>query len=155
MAPKAKENTQVNTDSGNMNKIAPKDDDYDFDKERIQKTEQPAPIKEAPKPKVEKPKPKNQGGFGGFAAGFLDSKPAKKTQAPKQKAEPEDLTHVKAKDKSEQLKIDEVQDAMKAKTGHFLEQSKDQWMTPEFFEKLAKNPKLLKAFQNPEYMQAL
>ena len=28
-------------------------------------------------------------------------------------------------------------------------------MTPEFFQKIAQNPKLLKAFQNPEYMQAL
>ena len=28
-------------------------------------------------------------------------------------------------------------------------------MNPEFFAKLAKNPKLLKAFQNPQYMQAL
>ena len=56
------------------------------------------------------------------------------------------MTHVKAKSKSESLKIDEVQEAMKENTGAFLEQTKNQWMTPEFFQKLAQNPKLLKAF---------
>ena len=63
----------------------------------------------------------------------------------------EDVTHVKAKSKDEQLKLDEVQDAMKP----FLEKTKDQWMGADFFEKLAKNPKLFKAFQDPKYMQAL
>ena len=40
------------------------------------------------------------------------------------------------------MKFEEVQDAMK---GNY-EQAKKDWLTPEFFEKLAKNPKLLKAF---------
>lgn len=33
------------------------------------------------------------------------------------------------------------------------ETAKKDWLTPEFFEKIAKNPKLLKAFQNPQFMQ--
>merc|ERR1719453_3058110 len=33
------------------------------------------------------------------------------------------------------------------------DQAKKDWLTPEFFEKLAKNPKLLKAFQNPQFMK--
>lgn len=33
-------------------------------------------------------------------------------------------------------------------------QKKDEWMTPDFFTKLASNPTLMKAFQNPQYMQA-
>ena len=54
----------------------------------------------------------------------------------------EDLTHIKAKDKSENLKFQEVQEAM----SNTLEKNKDDWMTPEFFSKLAQNPKMLKAF---------
>ena len=54
----------------------------------------------------------------------------------------EDQTHVKAKSKSEKLQFDEVQDAMNMGS----DQAKKDWLTPEFFEKLAKNPKLLKAF---------
>ena len=41
------------------------------------------------------------------------------------------------------------------KSKSFLEGSKDKWLTPEFMEKLAKNPKLLKAFSDPQYMQVM
>merc|ERR1712021_150368 len=61
------------------------------------------------------------------------------------------LTHLKAKSKDENLKFDEVQDAMANKAAG-LEKAKQDWLTPAFFEKLAKSPKLLKAFQNPEAM---
>ena len=61
---------------------------------------------------------------------------------------------MKAKAKDDRLKLDEVQDAM-SQSKNFLETSKDKWLTPEFLEKLAKNPKLLKAFQDPEYMQVM
>ena len=36
-----------------------------------------------------------------------------------------------------------------------LEANKGDWLTPEFFAKLQSNPKLLKAFTNPQYMAAL
>ena len=36
-----------------------------------------------------------------------------------------------------------------------LEKNKDEWCNPDFLMKLQKNPKLLKAFTNPTYMQAL
>ena len=36
-----------------------------------------------------------------------------------------------------------------------LEKNKDQWMTPEFFQKLAANPRLLAAFQDPQKMAAM
>lgn len=36
-----------------------------------------------------------------------------------------------------------------------LLKKKDEWMNPDFFNKLASNPKLLKAFQNPQYMAAM
>lgn len=52
------------------------------------------------------------------------------------------MTHVKAKTKQEQLQFSEVQEAMAAN----LTKNKDEWLTPEFFAKLAQNPKLLKAF---------
>ena len=79
--------------------------------------------------------------------GFLNQKP--RAQVPKQKPL-EDLTHIKAKPKEEQLKINEVQEAMTST----LLKKKDEWLTPEFFNKLAGNPKLLQAFQNPQYMAA-
>ena len=36
-----------------------------------------------------------------------------------------------------------------------LAKNKEEWLTPEFFTKLAQNPKLLAAFQNPKYMACL
>jgi arsenate reductase-like glutaredoxin family protein len=44
-----------------------------------------------------------------------------------------------------------VQEAMAAN----LTKNKDEWLTPEFFAKLAQNPKLLKAFQDPTAMAAM
>ena len=36
-----------------------------------------------------------------------------------------------------------------------LEASKKEWLTPEFLQKLAANPRLMKAFQNPDQMKDL
>jgi len=87
----------------------------------------------------------------------LSAPPKKKKAAEKQpapaKIQQEDLTHLKAQGKDATLKFDEVQDAMANKAAG-LEKAKQDWLTPAFFEKLAKSPKLLKAFQNPEYMAA-
>ena len=58
---------------------------------------------------------------------------------------------MKAQSKEEQLRFAEVQENM----APFLEKSKDQWLTPAFFEKLAKRPKLARAFQDPTFMKAL
>jgi hypothetical protein len=76
-----------------VSKIAA-NDNFDFDK----KLEKP----------VEKPiEKKNAGGFGGMSAGFLNSKPTKK------KLVVEDHTNIKAsKDKTDNLKFKEVQEAM-------------------------------------------
>ena len=35
-----------------------------------------------------------------------------------------------------------------------LLEKKDEWLNEEFFKKLATNPKLAKAFANPQYMAA-
>ena len=34
-----------------------------------------------------------------------------------------------------------------------LEKSKNEWMTPDFIQKLSSNPILMQAFSNPQYMQ--
>jgi hypothetical protein len=53
------------------------------------------------------------------------------------------LTHIKAQqNKQEQFKFQEVQDAMASG----LEKNKKDWLTPEFFEKLSKSPRLMQAF---------
>ena len=100
-----------------------------------------------------KPVKKNSG-FGGLKGGFLLGGGAKKTAAskPAQKQKPkiEDMTHVKAKPKEDQLKFDEVQNAMK--TG--LEKNKDEWLNQDLMAKIAQSPRLMAAFQNPQYMQA-
>ncbi len=62
--------------------------------------------------------------------GFLLGNPAQK---PKPQKKAEDLTHIKAKPKEEQLKLSEVQEAMSST----LVKNKDEWLTPEFFTKLA------------------
>lgn len=87
------------------------------------------------------------GGFGGLQGGFLNRKPQPKPAAQQQQpVKPaEDLTHIKAKPKEEQLKFSEVQEAMATK----LNQNKEEWLNEEFFAKMAKNPKLLKAFTDP------
>ena len=82
---------------------------------------------------------------GGFLSGG-NSRP--KAQQPVKKTE--DLTHIKAKPKDETLKINEVQDAMTST----LLKNKNEWLTPDFMTKLASNPMLIKAFSNPQYMQA-
>lgn len=96
-------------------------------------------------------KKKQNSGFGGMQAGFLNGPPPKKKAAPKPKAEQEDLTHLKAKPKGENLKFDEVQEAMNSN----MMKNKDEWLTPELFQKLAQKPKLLKAFSDPKAMAAL
>lgn len=73
---------------------------------------------------------KKDSGFGGFSAGFLNSKPAKKAV---KKPEVEDHTNVKAsKDKNDHLKFKEVQEAMT----NTLEKNKNDWLTPDFLLKL-------------------
>ena len=71
----------------------------------------------------------------------MNAPPKKKKTVEKQpapaKVQQEDLTHLKAKSKDENLKINEVQDAM---TNGF-DKAKQDWLTPQFFEKLAKSPK--------------
>ena len=63
----------------------------------------------------------------------------------------EDLTHVKAKDPSEHLRFEEVQNNLKTN----LEATKNQWLTPNFMEKLMRSPRLMAAFQDPATMQIL
>jgi hypothetical protein len=60
--------------------------------------------------------------FGGMKGGFFNSAPKKSTGGSTQSAKPvssqpkpaEDLTHIKAKGKEEQLKFSEVQEAMQS-----------------------------------------
>jgi hypothetical protein len=64
----------------------------------------------------------------------------------------EDHTNVKAsKNKDDHLKFKEVQEAMT----NTLEKNKDEWANAAFFEKLAKSPRLMQAFTNPEYSQVM
>ena len=55
------------------------------------------------------------------------------------------MTHIKAKPKDEQLKLDEVQQAMASG----LEKMKDTWAGPELMEKIKNSPKLMAAFSDP------
>ena len=48
------------------------------------------------------------------------------------------------------LRFDEVQNAMKSTV-----ENQSQWMTPDFLERVAKNPKLAMAMTNPRCMQAM
>ena len=63
----------------------------------------------------------------------------------------EDHTHVKAQDPSDNLRFEEVQNAMTSK----LEQTKDEWCTPGFMEKIMKSPRLMAAFSDPATMKVL
>jgi arsenate reductase-like glutaredoxin family protein len=78
-----------------------------------------------------------------MSSGFLNARPPAK----KAKPAPEDLTHLKSQGKDANLKLKEVQETM-------LPNKKD-WLTPELLEKIAKNPSLLKAFQDPQAMAAM
>ena len=49
---------------------------------------------------------------------------------------------MKAQDPSENLRFEEVQNNLK--TG--LEKTKDQWLTPDFMEKIMQSPRLMAAF---------
>jgi hypothetical protein len=71
--------------------------------------------------------------------GFLSGPPPKK---PKKNIK--DITHIKAKP-DESLKFDEVQNSMKDN----IMGSKKEWLNDDLMQKLAKNPKLLKAFGDP------
>ena len=83
---------------------------------------------------------------GGFLNGGGAKKPAAQSK-PTQPPKTEDLTHIKAKSKEDQLKFSEVQDAMSTK----LLENKDEWLNQEFFTKLAQNPRLMQAFTDPRY----
>ena len=77
--------------------VAPTDGEF----KKINPVKQPAA--DAPKQQS-----KNSG-FGGFAAGFLNAKPPQKKAAQKEnKPTVEDYTHIKAKEKAENLKFKEV-----------------------------------------------
>lgn len=130
-----------NKDNSNISVIAPTAGEF-------KKINKPIEIKEE-KPKAPAKKSNN---FGGFSAGFLNAKPQPKKKAAPAKPQQEDLTHLKAKAKDENLKFQEVQEAMN--NSDFMKQ-KDKWMTPELFARLAQNPKLAKAFSDPKAMAAL
>lgn len=79
-----------------------------------------------------------KGGF--LLGGSKPKKPAAKPVSQKQaKPEIEDLTHVKAQSKDERLRMAEVQEAMKSD----IIKKKDEWLTPDFLQKLQSNPRLM------------
>jgi hypothetical protein len=49
--------------------------------------------------------------------------------------------------------LDEVQEAMKS--NQTLLNKGNEWVTPDLLGKISQNPKLLKLFSNPEYMQVI
>ena len=102
-----------------------------------------APVKDKA---VDAKKKKEKSGFCGFSAGFLNNPPPKKKKSEK-KEEIEDLSYIKAKkeETKENLKLKEVQDAMKDK--------KEEWWTPDLLSKIANNETLRKVFTSPEYRQ--
>eukprot|EP00347_Sterkiella_histriomuscorum_P016908 403351390 len=156
LAPKKQTNqdqmqSSIPTQSSTESSSIPMSDDYDNrpKKSQIQYTSQQNSASVQSQPK----KQQSGGFFGGMKGGFLNAKPknTQNQQKPQQPVIKEDLTHIKAKPKEEQLKFQEVQDAMTST----LEKKKDEWMNPEFFQKLSQNPILLKAFTNPQYMAAM
>lgn len=77
--------------------------------------------------------------------GGQKKKPAAKpaaTAAASQAPVIEDHTNVKAQDPSENLRFEEVQNNLK--TG--LEKTKDEWLTPDFLQKIMQSPRLMAAF---------
>ncbi|OQR96956.1 plectin-like protein [Achlya hypogyna] len=83
----------------------------------------------------------------GLKKGFFSAAPrTKATKTPKAKAD--DIPTIRAKSTRSSLEIPEVQSAMQGL------QSKD-WMTPEFLDKLSKDPKLCTALQNPRFTAAI
>ncbi|KAI9096133.1 hypothetical protein DFS34DRAFT_624088 [Phlyctochytrium arcticum] len=97
--------------------------------------------------------------FSGFKKGFLSSsrsdslKDAGKKQPPVAKAAQHDaLPFIKPTQKAdESLRFSEVQDAMKNQMSSLDQQ---EWLTPEFLEKIEKNPVLAKALNDPAFQQA-
>ncbi|CDW86300.1 UNKNOWN [Stylonychia lemnae] len=148
LAPKTKTQEQ----SQPMPKSIPMSDDYDK-KPSTQIQQQNTSNSTVA---VQQQKKQSAGGFGGMKGGFLlggNSKPTQSQQRPQAQIQKpaEDLTHIKAKPKDDQLKLQEVQEAMSST----LLKKKDEWMNADFFQKLQQNPLLLKAFTNPQYMAAM
>ena len=109
----------------------------------------PAPVPKPAKQAVAKSKKKKNAGFGGLSAGFLNAPPKKKKKEVKKEPEIEDISHIKSKpsESKENLKFQEVQDALKDK--------KEEWCTPDLLTKIASNETLRKAFTSPEYRQCI
>jgi len=125
--------------------------------------------KEKDSTKKKKKKKKKSGAVQtGFLNGFLNTgedKPKKKPSSSSTKTEDDDVDFeieddiirpkIKKKDQQQQdfqssLRFDEVQNAMKSTV-----ENQSQWMTPDFLERVAKNPKLAMAMTNPRCMQAM
>ena len=96
--------------------------------------------------------------FGGMQGGFFGAAPKKKpaqstVKTVSKPAEPkiEDHTHLKATPKDDIFKMPEVQEALNSN----LMKNKDQWMNEDLIARIAKNPKLLAALQDPELNKAI
>ncbi|KAI8906288.1 hypothetical protein EDD86DRAFT_248583 [Gorgonomyces haynaldii] len=76
--------------------------------------------------------------FQGLRKGFFDQKPQKQTKIPY--IEPK-------KTKQDSLRLDQVTQNMAA----HLDQTRQEWMTPQFLDKLEKSPVLLKALNDPGF----
>lgn len=75
---------------------------------------------------------------GGFLnGGNKSTKPKQTTTAQQNKSKVEDLTHLKAKSKDENLKIPEVQNAISSMP------KQEDWLNEDFLKKMTANPKLL------------
>ncbi|ETW09831.1 hypothetical protein H310_00291 [Aphanomyces invadans] len=92
---------------------------------------------------------RNQTFGGGLKKGFFrQAKPPKKEVAT---VAPPDIPTIRRNPAKESLHIPEVHAAM----NQMQNLKPDDWMTPAFFEKLAQNPKLCQAMQNPRFTAAI
>ena len=113
--------------------------------------------------KTKKKKKKKKGIQAGFLNSGGDGNTTKKSAAKKKKKkdEEDDVDYVieddiirpkmkKNQDIRSSLRIEEVQAAMKTTVDN-----QSQWMTPDFMQRVASNPKLAMAMANPRCMQAM
>ncbi|KAJ3207967.1 hypothetical protein HDU67_007109 [Dinochytrium kinnereticum] len=106
-----------------------------------------------PVKKVELPEPKTA--FTGIKKGFFNTatppKAASAKAKPPQSRNDEVMTFKPKQTKEEALRFDDVQKAMKEQLNLL---NKQEWLTPEFLDRIERNPALARAVSDPVFQQA-
>ncbi|KAI8847220.1 hypothetical protein BC829DRAFT_397089 [Chytridium lagenaria] len=117
-------------------------------KERREKMEAMKPVvTPVPIPKKVQQPPEAKTAFSGIKKGFFNASPKK--QSIPRAVEPQTLKPTKTKEDS--LRFDQVQEVMKQQLNML---NKQEWLTPDFLERIERNPALARAFADPLFTQA-